>query len=183
MPTPSRLTASLPVLSPPRPQAAGWRTLVGAVTVLGVCLLGGPPPAAAAPCGPLLEYLYSIAEAGGVNHIKVHWTTNYRIPGFWSTAHADAFIFCAGPPHDPCPSQMPNGPILDGWVAREWHISGYIEPSGFLEFYADGGVRFAGQYGPYPAECSGHGDKFLTVKTENSVETFTFSFDAQGFWP
>jgi hypothetical protein len=41
-----------------------------------------------------------------------------------------------------------------------------------IDFYADGSVRFNNQYGPYPAQC--YGEKFLTVNTGDSFETFTF---------
>jgi hypothetical protein len=161
MPTLSRLTASLSVSTPPRPQAAGWRALVGAIAVLGVCLLGGPPPAAAAPCGPLIERVYSTAFTWR----EVYWTTNYQAHGFWSTAHSWGTVVYAGTWGEP----EPNEPILVGLFGRTWH-SGYTETV-HLQFYADGTVFF-GPYGPFTPEC--YGDKFLIVNSWDSIEVLTF---------
>jgi hypothetical protein len=60
---------------------------------------------------------------------------------------------------------------LSGEVNRVWE-NNYAETFS-IEFYANGSVRFAGQYGPYPTTC--YDNKFLIVNTGDSFETFTFS--------
>jgi hypothetical protein len=152
--------ASLTTSTPVRQQFAGLRILLGTVAVLGLCLAGGAGPASAAPCQQFLQSLLAHLQSGvdGANVETLH-TTNYQANSYWSTAHAWATVRPAT-----------SGAILTGNLYRVWD-SGITETF-TVDFYADGSVRFAGQYGPYPSQC--YGNKFLTVNTSDSFETFTF---------
>lgn len=151
------LTASTPLR---RRWSAGLRALVGTVAVLGLSLAVGPAPASAASCKSLIQGLLTHLQSGvdGANVDALH-TTNYQANGLWATAHSWATV-----------RPGTAGPILTGEFSRVWDNE-WTETFA-VDFYADGTVLFAGQYGPYPSQC--YGNKFLTVNTSDSFETFTF---------
>lgn len=86
-------------------------------------------------------------------------TTNYQRNYNWHGAYSGGFLHLGT-----------GAVILTGQTYRTWDDSRIEDFS--LEFYADGKVRFAGQYGPYPTTC--YANKFLIVKTGDSFETFSF---------
>jgi hypothetical protein len=136
------------------------RSLLGIVTVMGLCLAAGPAPASAAPCKQLLQGLLAHLKSGvyGANVDSMH-TTNYQTASFWGTAQSWATI-----------RPSTSGALLTGEFFRVWD-NGWTQTFA-VDFYADGSVRFDGQYGPYASQC--YSNKFLTVNTSDSFETFTF---------
>jgi hypothetical protein len=130
------------------------------VAALSLALAALPAPVSAASCKSLVQSLDAYLTSGvyGAN-VDMHHTTNYQANGFWETAHAWGAL-----------SRATNGALLRTETPRFWHNG----TTDFLtiDFYADGSVRFNNQYGPYPSQC--YGEKFLTVNTGDSFETFTF---------
>jgi hypothetical protein len=143
----------------PKP-CAGWRALVRTVAALSFFMVAVPLHASADSCEPLLNSFVTYLQQDPLyRFISVVHTTNYQANGYWGTAHSSGYL-----------ELTTSGPILSGEVYRVWD-TGYTETFP-IEFYADGSVRFAGQYGPYPTTCEGN--KFLIVNTGDSFETFTF---------
>lgn len=136
------------------------RSLILAALCLGL-MSAVPTQAKAASCKPLLNSFVTYLKGNG-NIISYIHTTNYQANGFWGTANSWGA--------DLTPAT--GGPILSGTVNRTWHHDGSTQDFS-IEFYANGSVRFAGQYGPYPTTC--YGNKFLIVNTGDSFETFTFT--------
>ena len=93
--------------------------------------------------------------------LRVVQTTNYKANGFWATATADGTL-----------GRFKTGALYaySGWIPRVWSTG--TQEYLYVEVYGDGSVRFNSIHGPYAAQCSD--DKFLTVNTWDSFETFTF---------
>jgi hypothetical protein len=93
--------------------------------------------------------------------LRAAHTTNYQANGFWATATSDGTL-----------GRFKMGALYAyaGWIPRTWSTGTqeYI----YVEVYGDGSVRFNSIHGPYAAQC--YGEKFLTVNTWDSFETFTF---------
>ena len=157
------ITAALSAPSMLHQSWARLRTLACLVGVAVFLMAAVPLHAAADSCQPLLNGLAAFLKEPGsfVSVVPFAHTTNYQIRGYWQTAHAWGHLLVGT-----------GGPILSGMAYRSWH-DGWNEPPFAIEFYADGSVRFAGQYGPYPTTCDGN--KFLTVYTGSSFETFSFN--------
>jgi hypothetical protein len=137
-----------------------FRTLSRTVAVTVFLIAAVPIQATAAPCLPLLNSFVAHVRAAPGNWIQFMHTTNYQTDNYWGTGHSGGSL---GP--------GTGGPILSGEAQRTWQ-DGHIETFS-IEFYPNGQVRFAGQYGPYATSC--FGGKFLTVNTGDSFETFTFA--------
>lgn len=150
--------ASLTVSTTPHKRRAGVRTFFRTVAVLGLFMAVVPAQASAAACKTLLQDFVTYLKGPGT-FVMFNHTTNYQANGYWATAHSWGFV-----------NPATSGPILSGEMNREWHDDWTEVMS--IELYADGSVLFGGQYGPYPTQC--YGNKFLTVKTGDSFETFSF---------
>lgn len=136
------------------------RALFRTVAAIGFFMTAVPLHASADSCVPLLQDFATYLQQQPGAFVQFIHTTNYQAQGLWMTGHSWGFLQPAN-----------SGLILSGEANRTWDF-GQSETFS-LEFYEDGSVRFAGQYGPYPTTC--HDNKFLTVNTGDSFETFSFS--------
>jgi hypothetical protein len=152
----ARLRASQTIHKP----FAGFRALFRTVAAIGFFMVAVPLHALADSCEPLLQDFVTYLQQQPGAFVEFVHTTNYQANNFWATGHSWGFL-------QPATSEL----ILSGEVNRIWDDESTETFS--IEFYEDGSVRFAGQYGPYPTTC--YGNKFLTVNTGDSFETFTFT--------
>lgn len=147
------------VSTPARPRSARWRMLVGAAALLGCWLAGSLTPASAAPPASCKTMIQNLAATNYT--LRAVQTTNYKANGLWATATADGTL-----------GRFQSGALYAyaGWIPRVWSTG--TQEYVYVEVYADGSVRFNSVHGPYPAQCVD--EKFLTVNTWDSFETFTF---------
>jgi hypothetical protein len=139
---------------------AGFRAFFRTVAAIGFFMVAVPLHALADSCEPLLQDFVTYLQQQPGAFVQFVHTTNYQANNWWMGGHSWGFL-----------QPATSGLILSGEVNRIWADD--RTETFAIEFYADGSVRFAGQYGPYPTTC--YGNKFLTVNTGDSFETFTFT--------